>query len=155
MWKSVQQTYRRWRETRQLLRLDAVHFPPVASPWSNKEVGQLGEQLAVRYLRKQGCKLLQKNYRSVEGGEADIVVRDGKSLVFIEVKTRTNEPTDRRPRDAVNKYKRDLIRRASRSWRKLLNTKEVCYRYDIMEVLLIPGKLPELNWIRDAFQDQG
>lgn len=155
MWSKIQQNYRTWREEQALLRLDAAHYPPTERPWGNKEVGHLGEQLAARYLQQQGCKLLHQNYRGVEGGEADIVLRDHKTLIFVEVKTRTEQAEDRRPRDAVTKQKRDLIRRASHSWRKLLRSPQVCYRYDIVEVLLIPGELPQLTWIRDAFQDFG
>lgn len=155
VWQGLQLRFQRWREGRALLRLDAVHYPPLERSWTKQDVGWVGEQLALRYLQKQGCKLLRANFRCPEGGEADLVMRDGTALVFVEVKTRTEVSTVHRPRDAVNRKKRSLIRRASRSWRWLLRTQEVVYRYDILEVLLIPGKVPELLWLKDAFQDQG
>lgn len=148
------QCYRAWREDRALLRLDAAHQPPRGRPWTKDHVGALGEELATRYLQQQGLKLLRRNYADPEGGEADIVLRDRDALVFVEVKTRSQESDVRRPRDAVNREKRNLIRRASRSWRRLL-AQPVSYRYDIMEVLLIPGEPPRLTWLKDAFQDAG
>ena len=50
-------------------------------------LGQRGENLAARHLRNQGYKILIRNFRC-DVGEVDIIVRDGRSLVFVEVKTR-------------------------------------------------------------------
>jgi putative endonuclease len=155
VWQRLQFWFRRWREDRALLRLNEVHHPPLQRQWTKDDVGRVGELLAQRYLKGQGCKLLKCNFRCPEGGEADIVVRHGTALVFVEVKTRSEVSEVHRPRDAVNKKKRNLIRRASRSWRRMLRTDEVVYRYDIMEVLLVPGEVPELLWLKDAFQEQG
>lgn len=54
---------------------------------SNKITGNLGEDLACEYLKKQGYKILERNYR-IRGGEIDIVAKDGDYLVFVEVKAR-------------------------------------------------------------------
>lgn len=55
-----------------------------------KKLGYLGEELAAKYLTEKGYTVLRKNY-TVRGGEIDIIATDGKSLVFIEVKTRKND----------------------------------------------------------------
>ena len=55
-----------------------------------QEIGKKGETVAVRYLKKQGYRIVEQNYRS-KVGEIDIIARDKQSLVFVEVKTRTNE----------------------------------------------------------------
>jgi len=52
-----------------------------------KNLGDWGEQLAVKYLRKLGYYILEKNWRSREG-EIDLIAIDDKTFVFIEVKTR-------------------------------------------------------------------
>ena len=54
---------------------------------SNTSVGNQGENLACDYLKKQGYKILGRNYR-IRGGEIDIVATDQNYLVFVEVKTR-------------------------------------------------------------------
>ena len=50
-------------------------------------MGQRGENVAARYLRNLGYKIIVRNFRC-ELGEIDIVAKDGKTLVFVEVKTR-------------------------------------------------------------------
>src|SRR5882762_185270 len=56
--------------------------PPLA-------LGRRGEDLAHRFLRKQGYVIVARNYRLSSGdGEADVIARDGETLVFIEVKSR-------------------------------------------------------------------
>lgn len=52
-----------------------------------KQTGNYGEDLACEFLKKQGYKILERNYR-IRGGEIDIVCKDGETLVFVEVKTR-------------------------------------------------------------------
>ncbi len=55
-------------------------------------LGRRGEQIAVRLLRSLGMEILCRNYRCA-AGELDIVARDGATLVFVEVKTRTPHAT--------------------------------------------------------------
>jgi len=55
----------------------------------NKELGNLGEKIAVKYLKKKGYKILDQNFRYKKYGEIDIIAKkDKKDIVFIEVKTR-------------------------------------------------------------------
>lgn len=54
---------------------------------SNQQTGSHGENLACEYLKRQGYKILERNFR-IRGGEIDIVAKDGDYLVFVEVKTR-------------------------------------------------------------------
>lgn len=56
---------------------------------SKKELGDYGENLAVDYLQKAGLKIVLQNYWCPKG-EIDIVARDGKWLVFVEVRARTS-----------------------------------------------------------------
>lgn len=55
----------------------------------NSNIGRYGEDLACQFLKRQGYKILQRNYR-IRGGEIDIVAREGDCLVFVEVKTRSS-----------------------------------------------------------------
>ncbi|MEZ5405672.1 MAG: YraN family protein [Verrucomicrobiia bacterium] len=53
------------------------------------DIGQRGEAVAARFLRKQGYKILIKRFRG-RGGEIDLICRDGEVLAFVEVKARSS-----------------------------------------------------------------
>src|SRR5687768_17359105 len=74
-------------------------------------LGDRGENRAARFLRERGYKILIRNFRCPLG-EIDIVARDGRTLVFCEVKTRVDDnPT---PETQVNGFKRHQITKAAR-----------------------------------------
>ncbi len=122
-------------------------------PLDKDEIGKLGESLAARHLRAEGFKVLYRNHRAVDGGEVDIVCRDGKILAFVEVKTRTSLAYGR-PIDAVTMDKRYLITRGAMDWLRLLDRPEgsVNYRFDVVEVLLSDGQPPDFNLVKAAFE---
>src|SRR5213592_3538437 len=103
--------------------------------------GELGEKLAARYLRKHGYKVLCRNFRGRTGGEIDIVCRDGDTLVFVEVKTRTREDFGR-PVEAVNAAKRKLISRGALAWLQLLDNPDILVRFDVVEIVLAEDGQP-------------
>lgn len=73
--------------------------------------GKLGEDFAVSYLKRQGFRILTRNFR-IRGGEIDIVAVDKDTLVFIEVKTRSSNEFGT-PLEAIGYYKlRSLIKTA-------------------------------------------
>jgi len=55
-----------------------------------KQLGDWGEQAACDYLEKQGCQILERNFR-VRQGEADIIAAKDGTLLFVEVKTRASQ----------------------------------------------------------------
>ena len=113
-------------------------------------LGNYGERVAAAWLRAQGCKVLAKNFRGPHRGEVDIVARDGRVLLFVEVKTR-QEGTKVRGFEAVGKDKQRLIERGANHWLKRLGTRELPWRFDIIEVHVKDGLKPRLNHIKDAF----
>lgn len=76
---------------------------------TKKDIGNIGEELAVRYLTNKNYLILNKNYY-IKGGEVDIVAWDKASqeVVFIEVKTRTSRQYGW-PEEAVNPKKRHFL----------------------------------------------
>ncbi len=114
-------------------------------------MGRRGEDVAARWLYVNGCKVLYRNYRAPKGGEVDIVCREGPVLAFVEVKTRTSTAYGR-PALAVTVDKQALILRGASAYLRLLRNREIPWRLDVVEVLLIPGRKPEVNWIRSAFR---
>ena len=119
-------------------------------PISSAELGQFGEEIARRWLRKRGWKILYRNYRARRGGEVDIVARDKDTLVFVEVKTRSTLAFGN-PADAVNEEKQKLVIRGAWDWMRRLGQSDIFYRFDIVEVVAQDGKLPEVNHIPNAF----
>jgi putative endonuclease len=113
-------------------------------------LGNYGERVAAAWLRSQGCKILAKNYRSPRRGEVDIIARDHKLLLFIEVKTR-RAGGKIRGLDAVGKDKQALIERGANSWLKRLGTRELPWRFDVIEVTVKDGAKPVINHVKDAF----
>ena len=121
--------------------------------YTDKQRGELGERLAAKHLKKQGYKILMKNYRC-KAGEIDIIARDGDELVFAEVKTR---PSDAYVRGmyAVNRTKQEHILRAA-AYYLSAEKSSLQPRFDVIEVGLGPdGKLADINHIKAAFYQQG
>lgn len=117
---------------------------------TTREIGEAGEVLAIRWLRRHKRKVLYRNYFAPSGGEVDIVARHGSVLTFIEVKTRSREDFGR-PADAVNAEKRQLIQRGAHHWLRIMRWPHVKYRFDIVEVILVPGQKPRVHLIEKAF----
>ena len=115
------------------------------------KVGDLGERLGARYLKSLGFKILMRNFRAQGGGEVDVVCRDDKRLVFVEVKTRTSLKFGR-PIEAVTKDKQYLITRGAMEWLARLGQPHVHYRFDVLEVMLRHGEPPSFNLVRFAFE---
>ena len=115
-----------------------------------KWLGDYGERVAADWLRSRECRILARNFRGPRGGEVDIIARSGKLLLFVEVKTRMHD-TRIRPLDAVDKTKQRLIERGANAWLKRLGTRNLPWRFDVVEILVKEGEKPRVNQVRDAF----
>lgn len=80
----------------------------------------------------------------------DLVYREDHVLVFCEVKTRTREDFGA-PSEAVNADKQALIVRGAMDWLRKLDNPEILFRFDVVEVILEEGKLPQIRRIENAF----
>jgi putative endonuclease len=110
---------------------------------SKAEIGGVGEQVAVHHLRQAGLVVLDRNWRCRGRGlrgELDVVARDGDTLVFCEVKTRTQARFGS-PADAVTPAKARRIRALATAWvqESGLRAREV--RFDVVAVLCSAGPL--------------
>jgi putative endonuclease len=115
----------------------------------NHTLGGRGESIAVTFLQGLGFSIVERNFRCV-CGEVDIVARDGRSIVFIEVKCRNNKVYGP-PQLAVTPFKQRQISKAALVWlskRKLYNADA---RFDVVAILLHDHDLPEIEHIRNAF----
>ena len=127
---------------------------PDGEPRDRQWLGRYGERVAADWLRARHCRILARNYRNqrrgLRTGEVDIIAREQRLLLFVEVKTR-HEDSPIRPLDSVDKAKRRLIERGANDWLRRLGTRQLPWRFDVIEVYVADGKPPRVNRVRDAF----
>lgn len=112
-------------------------------------VGRLGEDEAVRFLKKNGYKIIERNYRC-RHGEVDIVAMDGSTLAFIEVKTRASDRFGS-PAGSVDAIKQRHITLASMYYIAEKSLGEVQARFDVVSVEMT-GEGFTTSLIKDAFE---
>ena len=121
---------------------------------SNKaEVGVFGEDFTVKHLKKQGYKILERNFHS-RFGEIDIIASKKDIIAFVEVKTR-GENAIYSPREAVDFYKQQKCVKTAQMY-LVQNSVELQPRFDVSEILLEKRedsklKVKEHNYIKNAF----
>jgi len=113
-----------------------------------KELGKKGEELALRFLKKNGYQIIERNY-ICKMGEMDIIAREKDTLVFIEVKTRTSTAFGL-PQLAVNASKQRQMSKVALNFLKEKKLEEAKARFDVVAILLGPQG-EEIELIRDAF----
>jgi putative endonuclease len=97
-------------------------------------IGAIGEEIAVDLLKQKGLVILARNFRC-KFGEIDIIARDQRTLVFVEVKTRTSLRWGR-PEEAVNHKKQARLRLLAAFYlQKNLSFLTTC-RFDVCSVYL-------------------
>ncbi|NLM20568.1 MAG: YraN family protein [Peptococcaceae bacterium] len=114
---------------------------------SKRELGNLGENLAVEHLQREGLKILARNYRCPKG-EMDIIARDGDCLVFVEVRTRSSSSSGRAEESIVfHKLQRlkaiamlYLLEQNIKKWPSL--------RFDVVAIN-ITAEEPQINWLKN------
>lgn len=112
--------------------------------------GRRGEALAAHFLTHRGYEILARNYRT-RRGEIDLIARDGKTVVFVEVKARTGSRFGS-PCEAVDAKKQQRLRLAAEEW--LCQQEEVPFcRFDVIEVYLPaePDEEFRIRQLTDAF----
>lgn len=112
--------------------------------------GRRGEDLAHRFLQKQGYTVVARNYRTRSGfGEVDLIAWEGDTLVFVEVKTRHSGEFGT-PERAVDHEKRQKVIRAAGEYVRKAGTPWERVRFDVVSVLL--STPPAITHRRDAFR---
>src|SRR2546421_10148684 len=112
--------------------------------------GARGEKLACRFLKRNGYKILFRNFRGRSGGEIDVVCRDNDTLVFVEVKTRTREDFGR-PLEAVDRAKQKRISRGALAWLRMLENPDILFRFHVVEVMMGQNAEPRGELGKHAF----
>lgn len=116
-------------------------------------IGNIGEDYAVKLLKKQKYKIVERNF-TIRGGEIDIIAKDKDYLVFVEVKLRKSDAFGR-PSEYVNYFKTEHLKKAAAIYMQKMEYTGLC-RFDVVELIgevNEKGKLmvKEENLIKNAF----
>ncbi|HOI14982.1 MAG TPA: YraN family protein [Geobacteraceae bacterium] len=113
-----------------------------------KTLGARGEEIAVAYLKRQKYRIIETNFRC-RCGEVDIIARDGKTLVFVEVKTRRTASYGL-PQLAVTPFKQRQISKAALTYLSKNRLMEENARFDVVSIFLLDTS-PTVDHIKNAF----
>ena len=122
-------------------------------------VGYDGEDIAVKFLKKNGYQIVKRNWCNKKGkriGEIDIIAKDKQTnyLVFVEVKTRKvgQNNIDVLPEEQITRAKLGKLNRVAEVYIKENELWDVNWRIDAVSVLIIAGeKKPRINHIENIF----
>jgi putative endonuclease len=133
--------------------------PPVMPNWlrrlfSEKSLGQRGEAAAARHLRRCGYKIISRGQRAPLG-ELDLVAVQDRTIVFVEVKTRT-EAQITHPSEAVDPAKQRRLTRLAVAFLKRHGLLDYPSRFDVIAVTWPEGRRrPTIEHFPNAFEAQG
>ncbi len=112
--------------------------------------GEQAEKASLRYLRGQRLKLVEKNFRCPQG-EIDLIMRDSKALVFVEIRYRSN-PHFGDGADSVDYRKQRKLINAANVYLQHNPADQPC-RFDVVAVSRDNTDHWQFRWIKDAFQE--
>ncbi len=121
-------------------------------PWRKaKLLGQQGEDLATKALKRDGYTILERNVH-LGRYEIDIIAREGDTVAFVEVKTRRKEDIAS-PEANITAVKQSHLLRAARIYMSRAEDSGTYYRFDVVSILLPEKGRPRITIFRDAFRD--
>ena len=117
----------------------------------SRELGKIGEGIAVKYLEEKGFEIIERNYRFGKG-EIDIIAKDPADgfLAFTEVKTRQNLEFGE-PEYAITKAKQKQIRKIAELYLYEKEIENIDCRFDVIAILLEDMDNPKINHYINAF----
>jgi len=121
---------------------------PVAG--SKTDAGLLAEQQARRFLKRKRYKIIARNYRCT-AGEIDIIARDGQTIAFVEVKSRTSTEAGR-PQENISQTKKTRLLRAAKAFLASNGWQDRPCRFDVVTVVADGSGPPDIEHYIDAWQ---
>jgi putative endonuclease len=119
--------------------------------FARPSLGRRGEDLAARYLRKRGYTIVARGHRG-RTGEIDLIAVSNRTVVFVEVKTRTAHDAGH-PAEAVDERKQQRIIRTALAYLKRHDLLECAARFDIIAITWpADGRKPVVEHFLDAFR---
>ncbi len=118
---------------------------------SNLTFGNKGERLACEFLKKQGYRILERNFR-IRGGEIDIVAKDKDYLVFVEVKARWSHKYGI-PVESITPWKIKFLLKTAKFYLQKINWGDGPYRIDVVSIDFANSKKsPQIELIKNITQ---
>jgi putative endonuclease len=119
-----------------------------------KSLGRRGEDAAARFLRRLGYVIVARGQRD-KIGEIDLIAVDGRTVVFVEVKTRTGDLKGT-PAEAVDQDKQRRLTKLALAYMKRHDLLECKARFDVVAVTWPEkSRRPQIEHIKDAFESVG
>jgi len=115
----------------------------------SQKFGERGENLAVWYLKQNGYKIIEQNYRS-RMGEIDIIAKDGKTIVFVEVKSRRSIRYGS-PKWAITPKKQRKISMVALYYLKTTQQTDTKARFDVVAITSNQDE-PQIEIVENAFE---
>ncbi len=112
------------------------------------QIGKAGEQLAARFLIEKGYTILERNWRFSKA-EVDLIAKDGDSLVFVEVKTRSTDYFGK-PEEFVSPQKERLLAEAASVYMEQIGH-QWAIRFDLISVIYRHEQDFTIEHLEDAF----
>jgi putative endonuclease len=126
----------------------------LAERWRSPTLGERGEAHAVRYLRRRGYRIVATR-RRMRYCEIDVIAVVGRTVVFVEVKTRRSDAAGR-PALAVDDLRRRRMTRAATAFLKSHGLLGYPARFDIVEVVWpLAARRPAITHHENAFAAEG
>ena len=122
---------------------------PKSARGHNAELGRRGEDAAARFLDRRGYEIVERNW-TCEAGEADIIARDEETVVFVEVKTRSNCERGL-PSEAVDDEKRERYERIAALFLQGYDVVDVPVRFDIVSIVVLSSDRAMIRHHINAF----
>jgi putative endonuclease len=116
---------------------------------SRQKFGEKSESIAVNYLKKQGYKIIEQNYRT-KLGEIDIIAKEKDTITFIEVKSRKSKNFGN-PKWAVTPKKQRKISMVALQYLKTTMQSNVKARFDVVSIISSPDN-PSIEIVKNAFE---
>ena len=113
-------------------------------------LGEAGEKAAGRYLKSLGYKIIERGHLQ-RLGEIDLIAADGKTLVFVEVKT-WRRANDADPSQAVTHSKQVKLTRTALTYLKSKKMLEARIRFDVVSIVWPEDSEPEIRHYKHAFE---
>ncbi|GMV54122.1 MAG: YraN family protein [Chlorobi bacterium] len=117
-------------------------------PLSTRQIGKKAEEIAEEFLLNRGYALLDRNYTFKKYGEIDLVMKDGQTIVFVEVRHRRSLQYGT-PEASIGYQKKQKLRRTAEGYLLTHGLRNVMCRFDVIAIDLVAGT-PVLRHLPDA-----